>query len=151
MLTQGEHLEVTALKERGWTITAISNHLGPDRKTIRAYLNGERLPEIRRRLVPNPLEPFVPYLTQRFLDDPHIRASAPYDEVERLGYPLSTPTFACQVRNAKLGPYCGACQGVKGRDTTEIPHPPVGEIQWDWFERKLAPRTVARCISAQGY
>ncbi|MHB1210295.1 MAG: terminase gpP N-terminus-related DNA-binding protein, partial [Acidimicrobiales bacterium] len=41
MLTQGEDVEVHALKERGWSITAIATHLGRDRKTIRAYLNGE--------------------------------------------------------------------------------------------------------------
>ncbi|NNN08874.1 MAG: helix-turn-helix transcriptional regulator [Acidimicrobiaceae bacterium] len=43
MLTQGEVVEVHALKERGWTITTIANHLGHDRKTIRAYLKGERV------------------------------------------------------------------------------------------------------------
>lgn len=139
MLTQGEDVEVHVLKERGWTITAISNHLGRDRKTIRAYLNGERAPGIRRRSVPDRLEPFVPYLTQRFMDDPHVWASALYDEVERLGYQLSYPSFVRQVRNAKLRPHCEACQGVRGRDTTEISHPPGEEIQWDWFERRRAP------------
>ena len=139
MLTQGEDVEVHALKERGWTITAIANHLGRDRKTIRAYLNGERVPGVRVRVAPDPLEPFVPYLRQRFGDDPHVWASALYDEVVSLGYPLSYPSFARQVRLATLRPHCEACAGVKGRDTVEIVHPPGEEIQWDWFERRRTP------------
>ena len=79
-------MEVHALKERGWSITAIANHLGRDRKTIRAYLNGERVPGVRRS-APDPLEPFVPYLRQRFVDDPHVWASALHDEVTRLAPP----------------------------------------------------------------
>jgi transposase len=139
MLTQGEDVEVHALKERGWSITAIANHLGRDRKTIRAYLNGERVPGVRVRCAPDPLEPFVPYLRQRFGDDPHVWASALYDEVVRLGYTLSYPSFARQVRLATLRPHCEACAGVKGRDTVEIVHPPGEEIQWDWFERRRSP------------
>ena len=57
----------------------------------------------------------------------------------RLGYPLSYPSFARQVRLAGLRPHCEACSGVKGRDTIEIDHPPGEEIQWDWFERRNAP------------
>jgi len=139
MLTQGEDVEVHALKERGWSITAIANHLGRDRKTIRAYLNGDRVPGVRARSAPDPLEPFVPYLTQRLADDPHVWASALFDEVVVLGYTLSYPSFARQVRLAKLRPHCEACAGVKGRDTVEIPHPPGEEIQWDWFERRRSP------------
>ena len=132
-------MEVHALKERGWSITAIATHTGCDRKTIRAYLKGERTPGVRVRTAPDPLEPFVPYLTQRFSDDPHVWASALYDEVTRLGYPLSYPSFARQVRLAKLRPHCEACAGVAGRDTVEIAHPPGEEIQWDWFERRRTP------------
>ena len=139
MLTQGEDVEVHALKERGWSITAIANHLGHDRKTIRAYLKGERTPGVRARSAPNPLEPFVPYLTQRLLDDPHVWASALFDEVRPLGYSLSYPSFARQVRLACLRPHCEACAGVKGRDTVEIAHPAGEEIQWDWFERRRTP------------
>ena len=139
MLTQGEDVEVHALKERGWTITAIANHLGHDRKTIRAYLNAERVPGVRARVAPDPLELFVPYLTQRLLDDPHVWASALFDEVVALGYSLSYPSFARQVRLASLRPHCEACAGVRGRDTVEIAHPAGEEIQWDWFERRRSP------------
>jgi IS30 family transposase len=35
MLTQGESVEVHALRERGWSVSAIARHLGRDRKTVR--------------------------------------------------------------------------------------------------------------------
>ena len=138
MLTHGEDVEAHALKEHGWTISAIARHLGRDRKTIRAYINGERVPGIRVRSAPDPLEPFTKYLVARFVDDPHVWASALYDEVRRLGYPLSYPSFVRQVRRAGLRPHCEACSGVKGHDTIEIEHPPGEEIrvasQWSIAE-----------------
>ena len=88
---------------------------------------------------PDPLAPFVDYLKERFADDPHVWASALHDEVRRLGYPLSYPSFVRQLRKAGLRPHCEACRGVKGRDTIEIDHPAGEEIQWDWFERRNAP------------
>lgn len=139
MLTHGEDVEVHALKERGWSISAIARHLDRDRKTIRAYINGKTEPGVRKNSRNDPLGPFVRYLTLRFADDPHVWASALYDEVQRLGYSLSYPSFVRQVRMAGLRPHCEACHGVKGRDTIEIDHPPGEEIQWDWFERRQAP------------
>ena len=35
-------MEAHALRIRGWSISAIARHLDRDRKTVRAYLNGER-------------------------------------------------------------------------------------------------------------
>ena len=139
MLTHGEDVEVHALHQRGWTISAIARHLDHDRKTVRAYLNGARTPGVRTRSRPDPLAPFTDYLVARFADDPHVWASALHDEVRRLGYVQSYPSFARQVRLAGLRPHCEACRGVKGRDTIEIDHPPGEEIQWDWFERRNAP------------
>lgn len=42
MLTPEEDMEIAALKKRGWSISAIARHTGRDRKTVRAYLNGEQ-------------------------------------------------------------------------------------------------------------
>jgi transposase len=139
MLTQGEDVEVHALHQRGWSISAIARHLGRDRKTIRGYVKGEREPGQRVRSTPGPLEQFVPYLQQRLSDDPHVWASALHDEVKALGYPLSYPSLVRQIRAAGLRPHCEACHAVKGRDTVEIFHPPGEEIQWDWFERRRSP------------
>jgi len=139
MLTQGDDVEVHALAGRGWSISAIARHLGRDRKTVRAYVHGERTPGVRRRAAPDPLEPFVTYLAARFVDDPHLWLTALYDEVVPLGYPRSYPSFARGVRRAGLRPHCEPCRGVTGRATIEIEHPPGDEIQWDWFERRKAP------------
>ncbi len=111
MLTHGEDVEAHALRQRGWTISAIARHLGRDRMTVRAYINGERVPGVRAETAPDPLEPFKKYLAARFVDDPHVCASAFYDEVGRLGYPLSYPSFVPQVRQAGLRPHCEACSG----------------------------------------
>src|SRR6266702_1949232 len=122
MLTWGDDVEVHALRERGWSIAAIARHLGRDPKTIRAYVNGEREPGRRRRSAPDPLGPFVGYLAARFADDPHIWASALYDEVTRLGYGLSYVSFAASsagaacVRTARRARACGA--GTRSRSPT---------------------------------
>ena len=139
MLTQGEDVEAHALAERGWSVSAIARHLGRDRKTVHAYLNGERQPGVRRHAGPDPLAVVETYIRLRFADDPHVWGSALYDEVVPLGYSLSYPSFVRQIRQRGLRPHCEACRGVKGRDTIEIAHPPGEEIQWDWFERRKAP------------
>ena len=139
MLSRGEDVEADALRQRGWSISAIARHLGRDRKTIRDYLTGKREPGVRRRAEPDPLERFVPYLKARFADDPHVWGSALFDEVVELGYERSYPSFVRQLRAAGLRPHCEACSGVAGRETIDIDHPPGEEIQWDWFERRRAP------------
>ena len=139
MMTTGEDVEAHVLRKRGWSVSAIARHLGRDRKTVRAYLEGKRQPGVRRRPGPDPLERFVPYLTARFTDDPHVWASALYDELVPLGYDRSYPSFVRQLRAAGLRPHCEACDGVAGRETIDIPHPAGEEIQWDWFERRNAP------------
>jgi transposase len=139
MLTQGEDVEVHALASRGWSVSAIARHLDRDRKTVRAYVRGERQPGARARVAPDPLAPFAAYLAARFADDPHIWATALFDEVVPLGYQLSYVSFARQLRLAGLRPHCEPCAGVSGRDTIEIAHPAGEEMQWDWFERRKAP------------
>jgi hypothetical protein len=65
MLTQGDDVEAHALAGRGWSISSIARHLGRDRKTVRAYLGGQRSPGVRRRPAADPIEPFVAYLRAR--------------------------------------------------------------------------------------
>ena len=86
MLSKGEDVEAYTLKERGWSVLAIARHPGRDPKTIRGYLSGERTAGERRRTTPDPIELYKPYLLARFTDNPHIWATALYDEVKDLGY-----------------------------------------------------------------
>jgi transposase len=139
MFTGNEDMEATALREQGWSISAIARHLGRDRQTIRNHLNGTRVAGQRRRSDPDPFEPFVPYLRERLREDPHVWASALFDEVVALGFSLSYQSFTRGLRLHALRPHCEACDGVKGRATIEIEHPPGEEIQWDWVELPEAP------------
>ena len=74
MLTPGEDVEITSLRKRGWSISAIARHTGRDRKTVRAYLSGEREPGVRQRAEPDLFDRFEPYVRQRLKEDVHVRA-----------------------------------------------------------------------------
>src|SRR2546429_6799028 len=136
MLTQGEDVEVHALASRGWSVSAIARHLGRDRKTVRAYVRGERQAGVRAGMAPDPLAPFAAYLSARFTDDPHLWATALYDEVAPLGYGLSYVSFARQLRLAGLRPHCEPCAGGARRDTIEVDHPAGGGMALGWVERR---------------
>ena len=139
MFSRSEDVEAAALFKRGWSISAIARHLDRDRKTIRSYVTGDRVAGVRRSSAAGPLDRFAGYVSARFVDDPHLWASALFDEVVPLGYTQSYPSFVRQVRLAGLRPHCEACSGVKGRETIEIDHPAGEETQWDWAERRKAP------------
>ena len=139
MLTQGDDVEVHALAARGWSISGIARHLGRDRRTVRAYLRGDRTPGVRARSVPDPLEPFIPYISARLIDDPHLWLTTLHDELLPLGWSGGYQALTRGVRRHHLRPRCEACAGVRGRDTIEIDHPAGAELQWDWFERRRAP------------
>lgn len=134
MLTREEDIDAHALYRRGWTISAIARHLGRDRKTIRAYLAGERVAGVRKSAEGDPFEPFVDYVRERLTEDPHLWAVTLFDEVTGLGFDRSYPTFTRQVRVRGLRPHCEPCAGVKGRPASVIEHPPGEETQWDWVE-----------------
>jgi transposase len=140
-------MEATALREQGWSISAIARHLGRDRQTIRNHLNGARAAGERQRSEPDLFEPFVPYLRERLREDPHVWATALFDEVVALGFGLSCQSFTRGLRSHTLRPHCEACDGVKGRATIEIEHPPGEEIQWDWVELPEAGLTQGFIVS----
>src|SRR6266508_2692386 len=138
MLAQEEHVEAKALKEQGWSISAIARHLGRDRKTIRTSLSPGHAPEGRTRST-DPFARFVPYTTQRLKEDPHLQLSVLLREVRALGFASSYQTLTREVRARSLRPHCEACAGVKGRATIDIPHDPGHETQWDWLELTETP------------
>ena len=133
MLTREEDVDAHALRRQGWTISAIARHLGRDRKTIRAYLNGERTAG-QRRQAPDAFVPFLPYCRQRLADDPHLWASTLFDEVVGLGYEGAYSTFTRALRRYRVRPHCEPCHASTGRDVAVIAHPPGEEIQFDWLE-----------------
>jgi transposase len=134
MLTREDDVEAHALRERGWSITAIANHLGRDRKTIRAYLNGHRAQGVRALSGPNPFEPFTAYCAARLKEDPHLWATALLDEVTDLGYRGGYSSFTRALRARGLRPACEPCRPAKNRPVGVIEHPLGAETQWDWLE-----------------
>jgi transposase len=133
MLTREDDIDVHALRRQGWTISAIARHLGKDRKTIRAYLSG-REAGVRARRWADRFDPFAAYCAQRLKDDPHLWASALFDELLELGYDRSYPTMTRQLRARGLRPACEPCRPTKDRAVAVIEHPPGEETQWDWVE-----------------
>jgi transposase len=139
MLTPEEDMEITSLKKRGWSISAIARHSGRDRKTVRAYLSGGREPGVRVRVEPDVFDRFEPYVRQRLADDPHVRATVLFREVVGLGYDRSYPRFTHQLRERGLRPHCEPCSSSNGRAHVDIDHPAGEEIQWDWLELDDTP------------
>jgi hypothetical protein len=127
MLTWENDVEASALRNQGWTISAIARHLGHDRKTIRDYLDGKRTPGERAGSAPDPFEEFAEYAKIRLTDDPHLWATTLFDEVVTLGYAGSYPSFTRGLRARQLRPHCEPCQASTGRDHAIIDHPPGAE------------------------
>jgi transposase len=144
MLSPEEDVEITSLRKRGWSISAVARHVGHDRKTVRGYLSGDRRPGdrrpgVRRRGEPDPFDRFEPYVRQRLADDRHVWATTLHDEVAALGYERSCPTFTRQLRDRGLRPHCEPCAASNGRAHADIEHPPGEEVQWDWLELDDTP------------
>ena len=99
MLTREDDVDAHALRKRGWTISAIARHLGHDRKTIRAYLAGERSAGVRQRAVHDPFDLFEAYVRARLAEDPHLWATVLFDEIVALGFDRSYSVFTHQVRS----------------------------------------------------
>src|SRR3954453_18775580 len=138
MLTREDDIDVHALRRQGWTISAIARHLGHDRKTIRAYLNG-RQAGTRAPAGPDGFAPFVDYCRARLAEDPHLWAMTLFDEVTALGYDRAYSTFTRQLRARNLRPACEPCAPARGRPAAVIEHPPGEETQFDWVELPEPP------------
>ncbi|WP_051450407.1 hypothetical protein [Actinospica robiniae] len=108
MLTPEEVATAKQMQARGWKISVIARHLHHDRRTVRDYLTGQRLPGVRHA-GPDPLDPFAGYCQRRFADDPHLQASTLFEELVELGYPGAYSTFTRALRRQDLRPHCHIC------------------------------------------
>src|SRR6476620_9974010 len=86
MLTQEDDVDIHALRRRGWSISAIARHVGRDRKTVKAYLDGKRQVGVRAPGGDDAFARYLTYCTARLKEDPHLWATALFDEVTDLGY-----------------------------------------------------------------
>ena len=97
-----------------------------DRRTVRAYLDGKRRVGVR---APTGDDAFARYLTcctARLREDPHLWATALFDEVTALGYDRSYPSFTRSLRLRGVRPVCEPCHPAKGRPVAVIEHPARG-------------------------
>ncbi|MCW4457351.1 IS21 family transposase [Microbacterium sp. MPKO10] len=139
MLSLEDDVDIHALKRQGMTISEIARRTNHDRKTVRAYLSGQRQPGERKRQVPDPFAAFVAYVTARLTEDPHLWAVTLLDELRPLGYAGSYQTLTRQIRSRGLRPACQACAHVTKRPNALIEHPPGEETQFDWVEMPDPP------------
>ena len=102
MLTQEDDVDIHALRKRGWSISAIARHVGRDRKTVRAYLEGKRQVGQRAPAGQDSFARFAEYCAARLTEDPHLWATALHDEVVKLGYQRSYPAFTRGVAASRV-------------------------------------------------
>ncbi len=103
-------------------------------QAISGYLNGKRVPGQRASTRIDPFEEFAEYAKTRLADDPHLWATALFDEVVALGYKGSYPSFTRGLRARALRPHCEPCQASAGHEHAIIDHPSGAETQFDWLE-----------------
>ena len=136
MLSREDVVEIVALYRRGWSVSAIARHTGRDRKTVRAWLSGERA---RRPRAASVLEPYRGYIERRLADDPHLDATVLWRELRPLGFERSYPTLTRELRRLELRPVCAVCKRGGQALTIELAHEPGEELQLDWLELPQTP------------
>ena len=134
MLTREEDVEIHALHQRGWSISAIARHTGRNRRTIRNYINRVTAPGVRKPAGEDSFTPFVDYVSARLCEDPHLWARTLCDELEGLGFALSYPSLTRNIRARGLRPVCEQCRSATDRPNAIIEHDPGDETQWDWLD-----------------
>ncbi|GAA3779480.1 hypothetical protein GCM10022225_79590 [Plantactinospora mayteni] len=82
---------------------------------------------MRRKSVPDLIDPFVEYCRIRLADDPHLWASTLLDELRLLGFTGSYQSLTAAIRRLGLRPSCQACHAARGRDVAIIEHPAGAE------------------------
>jgi len=116
------------------TLWRRSSHLGHDRKTIRVYLNDERVAGVRASAGASAFDAYASYCRERLIEDPHLWAMTLFDEMVALGFVQSYATLTRQLRIRSLRPHCERCHAAKGRPVAVIDHPAGEETQWDWVD-----------------
>ena len=126
---------------RGWSISAIARHTGRDRKTIRAYLNGERTAGVRA-----PAGPTRSHRSSttaaRLAEDPHLWATRPVRRAgSPLGFALSYPPLTRKIRTRGCGRSARRARTATGAGRTRSSSTRPGEeTQWDWLELPDPPQ-----------
>lgn len=105
MLSWEADVEAHALREHGWTISALARQLDHDRKTIRAYLSGTRVLQRRVRREPTLAEPAPGVLRAAAERRPASVGSTLFDELTALGFAGSYPSLTAAIRTPAHSPH----------------------------------------------
>ncbi|MBD0688816.1 Mu transposase domain-containing protein [Streptomyces sp. CBMA123] len=122
------------MRHQGWSISAIARCMGRDRKTVTAYLNGERTVGVRAETRDEFLQ-FVPYCRQRLDDDPHLQARMLHREIVELGYNRAYSTFTRALRRHLMWPR----RGPRHRGRASPGRGPLEDVQFDWVRLPAPP------------
>ena len=139
MLSREADVEAHALREQGWTISAIAR--------ISVMTARRSAPILRAGGSPRCGSAGSRRWRSRSWSTagcgwPRIRTCGPrrcIDELVELGFTGSYPSLTAAIRTHGLRPHCEPCQASKGRDSSIITHPPGEETQWDWVELPNPP------------
>ncbi|MFE7128325.1 transposase [Streptomyces sp. NPDC057617] len=98
------HAEIHRLREATWTISAIARRFGLDRKTVRRYLTTDLdvLIASARDRRPRQLDPYRPYIQQRFTDG-CTNAAQLYREIHEHGYRGNHQAVRLYIRSMRGG------------------------------------------------
>lgn len=114
------------LKQKGWTISAISQETGFDRKTIRKYLKDNSAPQTQKRKQrKSKLDPYKPYLLQR-IKEGTTNCVVLLEEIQTQGYEGKSTILREFVKPYRAAP--------KKQATVRYETAPGRQAQVDWAE-----------------
>lgn len=114
------------LKQKGWTICAISQETGFDRKTIRKYLKDNSAPQTQKRKQrKSKLDPYKPYLLQR-IKEGTTNCVVLLEEIQTQGYEGKSTILREFVKPYRAAP--------KKQATVRYETAPGRQAQVDWAE-----------------
>lgn len=123
MIPETDARQAITLAGQGTSVAGIARRLGHDRKTIRTYLTGHRVPG-QPRTRTDGYAPFAAYILQRASDDRHLRGTGLHREITALGYTGSYPAFTRDLRSHGIITGCGICRPRQPRKPPPSQHPP---------------------------
>jgi transposase len=146
MLSWEELVEIRNLFERGWSIKAIAEHVGKDRKTVRRYLiDPDARPGVRKP-VTKAVDPYVNYIEARLQDNPTLAGTVLLRELSELGYDGSYQTLARHL--ASVRPEVSVADDDGPPESVRMAHR-AGSAQADWSPFFWTPAGATKEVEIQ--
>lgn len=147
MMKEDQVMEIWILARQGMSIRKIARELGISRNTVRKYLRGNAVAEVRKRGPgrPRKLGPYEQWLRQRVSAALPIRlpATVLHREIAAMGYDGSERT----VRRFVVGLY----PKPKPEPVVRFETAPGHQAQMDWGEYRLGNKRVYAFVGVLGF